>query len=307
MKNIAEILKNCPKGTKLYSPICGECELDIVHETNMIAVKYEDTKGFFRFLSFESDGTYRQSCYGSECLLFPSKENRDWDTFQKPFKDGDVLFIKAAYNWILIYKDSENKEDIYKYAAIPIHPNNNFITNDNNPLCYKKDISNIRFATEEEKQKLFDAIKENSYKWDAETKTLEKLIIPKFKVGDRIKDKYVHKDDCAAEYTIREVRTECYKTDCGILPFENQDNYKLVQLVPNKFDISTLKPFDKVLVKTEKYQNTWIASFFSHKDDYEFAPFWTVSGKNYQQCIPFEGNEHLVGTTNDCNEYYKNW
>ena len=48
-----------------------------------------------------------------------------------------------------------------------------------------------RFATEEEKEKLFQAIKENGYKWNAETKTLEKLSQPKFKVGDKIK----HKDD----------------------------------------------------------------------------------------------------------------
>ena len=50
--------------------------------------------------------------------------------------------------------------------------------------------TNLRLATEEEKQKLFDAIKTNGYCWNAETKTLEKL--PKFKVRDRIK--YIYLD-----------------------------------------------------------------------------------------------------------------
>ena len=28
---------------------------------------------------------------------------------------------------------------------------------------------------------------------------------------------------------------------------------------------------------------------------------------NWNMCIPYEGNEHLHNTTNDCDDYYKNW
>lgn len=59
---------------------------------------------------------------------------------------------------------------------------------DNNPLCCKNNVSNIRLATEEEKQKLFDAIKANGYKWNAKTKSLKRLV-PIFKVEDKIKFK----------------------------------------------------------------------------------------------------------------------
>ena len=53
------------------------------------------------------------------------------------------------------------------------------------PTCYLKDgdilsYQTVRFATEEEKQKLFQAIKDNRYKWNAETKTLKKLVEPRF-------------------------------------------------------------------------------------------------------------------------------
>lgn len=62
-------------------------------------------------------------------------------------------------------------------------------------LCTKEgwaDFKNPRFATKEEEQKLFNAIKKNGYKWDADKKKLEKLIIPKFKEGDVIRKK-VHR------------------------------------------------------------------------------------------------------------------
>ena len=85
-------------------------------------------------------------------------------------------------------------------------------------------------------------------------------------------------------------------------------NGKLV--VPTKFDITTLVPFDsKVLVRHNK-DNKWCASFFSHIDGdfhshcYKYV---TTAGKSYPMCIPYEGNEHLLGTTNDCIEYYKTW
>lgn len=53
------------------------------------------------------------------------------------------------------------------------------------PTCELKDgdilsYQTVRFATEEEKQKLFQAIKDNRYKWDAQTKTLKKLVKHKF-------------------------------------------------------------------------------------------------------------------------------
>lgn len=41
---------------------------------------------------------------------------------------------------------------------------------------------------------------------------------------------------------------------------------------------------------------------------FDDKPFKAVSGGEYfQQCIPYEGNEHLLGTTNDCDKFYKNW
>ena len=69
MTNIAEILKDCLKGTKLYSPICGECYLYCVEGWEIRVNDNSDV--IYRF--FE-DG---RQCLSGECLLFPSKENRN--------------------------------------------------------------------------------------------------------------------------------------------------------------------------------------------------------------------------------------
>ena len=58
-----------------------------------------------------------------------------------------------------------------------------------------------------------------------------------------------------------------------------------------------LKPFDKVLVR-DYYGSMWKASFFSHLTDNEKFPF-SCGGFEWRYCIPYEGNEHLLGTSND--------
>lgn len=82
--NIAEILKDCPKGMKLYSPLFGEVTLEEVETecTALIKIKYNANicSKFFK------TGLY-YNYEGAECLLFPSSEMRDWSKF---FKRGDV-------------------------------------------------------------------------------------------------------------------------------------------------------------------------------------------------------------------------
>lgn len=87
--NIAELLKDCPKGTKLYSTIFGEVELKEVKD-NGRSVCIFVTNFYGQEEMFYPDGKYNTHYSDSECTLFPSKEQRDWSKFC-PFKDGDVL------------------------------------------------------------------------------------------------------------------------------------------------------------------------------------------------------------------------
>ena len=145
------------------------------------------------------------------------------------------------------------------------------------------------------------AIKENGYHWNKETKTLKTLIVPKFKVGDRVRNKKNRK-----QRIITNIHKDCYEYDNRyILLFENQDNY---ELVPDKFDISTLVPFETKVLVREDARGEWIPAIWGFYDDNTKAhPYVTVGGVIYKYLIPFEGNEHLLGKTNDCNKYYKTW
>lgn len=86
--NIAEILRDMPKGTKLYSPMFGKCKLEEVinHKEYPISVYI---RGEQAFRTFTKDGCYLANIEGSECVLFPSSKIRSWDKF---FKRGDVVF-----------------------------------------------------------------------------------------------------------------------------------------------------------------------------------------------------------------------
>lgn len=84
--NIAKILKDIPKGTKLWTPMLGEVafySVDYYDKTYPIPVQGTDglTYRFTRYGRYYTIG-------GAEMLLFPSKDMRDWSKF---FKEGDVL------------------------------------------------------------------------------------------------------------------------------------------------------------------------------------------------------------------------
>lgn len=76
--DLYEILENYPVGTELWSPLCGVCYLVAVNEyTETIKVKAIDKYGYCEYISFRKDGKFYPLLNG-ECLLFPSKEERDW-------------------------------------------------------------------------------------------------------------------------------------------------------------------------------------------------------------------------------------
>lgn len=92
--NLVEILKDCPKGTKLYSPIYGDVELEELFQDKdklyPIRVKLRDNA----LDDFTKDGRINAD-YDGECIIFPSREQRDWSKFKqlvKPkFKVGDKI------------------------------------------------------------------------------------------------------------------------------------------------------------------------------------------------------------------------
>lgn len=84
--NLVEMLKDAPKGTKLWSPIFGECEFIKILPVNICQIQVKHTEGnTYHFYGFTSQGKFSNDSE-AECVLFPSKEHRDWSTFKAPWK-----------------------------------------------------------------------------------------------------------------------------------------------------------------------------------------------------------------------------
>lgn len=292
--NIAEILKDCPSGMELDCAMYDNCTFDGLEDHGYIEILVKTPSGQIRLTKY---GCYIWGDVNAKCVIFP-KGKTTWEGFIPPcrFKDGDIV-ATADGVWIGITAGGKSGEFMPTYCVITgcgefeVYLNN------------KETWQFHRLATEEEKQKLFNAIKDNGYKWNADTKTLEKL--PKFKDGDKIRHKSIKLDCILREYSEDIL---AYRTNIGLsLTHKDLEDWELVQ---NKFDITTLKPFEsRVLVRHNK-DNKWCGSFFSHIDGnlhshcYKYV---TIAGKSYPMCIPYEKNEHLLGTTNDCDEYFKTW
>lgn len=299
--NIAELLKDCPQGM----------ELDCAMYDNITFVSVDEEKGrLFPIKILTKEGNYiTLTKYGqyadadfAKCVIFP-KGKTTWDGFQRPFVDGDILATDLGSVFFL---NTRLNSDEHYGCYVGIGGDGSFHICA--PFAYKECCS---LATEEEKEKLFDAIKANDYRWNAETKTLEELIKPKFKVGDNI----VKRNCINNSWIVSSVSSEYYglklpnsSDSIGVLPVSDQDDY---ELIPNKFDINTLIPFESRVLVRHNRDSKWCGSFFSHIDEdfhshcYKFV---TTAGKSYSMCIPYnEDTKHLIGTPNDCDEYYKTW
>ena len=89
--NLVEILKDCPKGTKLYSIVYGEVEFEEIGNGGFPVkyVKSDDSLG-----SATAQGLLL-SCFDGECTLFPSKEQRDWSKFKIKKHKFDPKTLRA--------------------------------------------------------------------------------------------------------------------------------------------------------------------------------------------------------------------
>lgn len=116
--NIAEILKDKPQGTKLYSPICGECELSYVEPIESEPqISVESTMGFGVFYFWDDGKVYVEG----KCLLYPSEKMQDWSKFA--WKRGDVL-KNTAYEGRVIFDRFLNDDYTYFVAKHPLDSSN---------------------------------------------------------------------------------------------------------------------------------------------------------------------------------------
>lgn len=228
--NIADILCDMPKGTKLYSPLFGKCELIGVDNSKYpIDIKAQRIDGAIS-KGIMKDGRYFDGYEDAECSLYPSAKMRDWNKF---FKRGDVLVDNDLETAVVF--DGWANDDYTEFNTTINH----YKISD---AWGKGDICSTLLytkATDEERAE-FIAAAEKHYggKYNPETLQVE---------------------------PIKVAEPKC-----------------------------SFKPFDKVLVR---YGNgIWGATFFSRYDNKSAFAYVGVDCINWEQCIPYEGNEHLLGT-----------
>ena len=103
--NIAEILHDMPKGTKLYSPIFGEVKFYGFQENRVSILSTSNDKRDTVY-NFTKSGSFYLGYSQSECLLFPSSKMRDWTKF---FKRGDVVCHKDG-NLYVVFESWANDD-----------------------------------------------------------------------------------------------------------------------------------------------------------------------------------------------------
>ena len=128
-----------------------------------------------------------------------------------------------------------------------------------------------------------------------------KLTKPKFKVGDNIKTGNTIETIAEVNHTIRSYYCESGR----VIYFANQD---LWHLVPKPhYDIKNFHAGMPVLVR-ETSLNVWQYVLFSHcYIGGDGSTRFNAGLVGFTQCIPFEGNKHLLGTTDMPDECYINW
>ena len=122
--NLVEILKDCPKGTKWYSTIFGEVKLYKVKDNNTYPIGIEDKEGIQSWIT--SNGKFMER-FDGECILFPSREQRDWGKFnpKKPkfdprtLKPFDKVLVRDSdgFRWKCAFYSHQRNDCSYKYAT----------------------------------------------------------------------------------------------------------------------------------------------------------------------------------------------
>lgn len=90
--NIVEIIKKAPKDHVYWCTLFGECKVEIDDTDNVYPITIR-LKNDMYFIT--ADGRYHIK-YNSECVLFPSRDNRDWEAFEREL-DGKQYALKRIF------------------------------------------------------------------------------------------------------------------------------------------------------------------------------------------------------------------
>lgn len=317
--NIVEILKDKPQGTKLYSSACSKCKLEEVDDKRFKISFYSSKFGFMNGGEGYLDKNGKLYDDG-ECVVFPSKEMRDWSKFA--WKKGDVLVSNDGGTEVIFDKwYDDTYTNFYSKHYLNSEDENNIKYNEAF-LCTTERYS---FEDKDTAQTYINTIEKRlGGKLNLETLEIEKQL--EFKDGDIVcisgmgyltygivksidnsskkLEYYVLNDMSTLNFedwlSFEDKQIQPITETQQIILFDalakdgkawDSEKKQVVDLKPNV----ELKPFDRVLVRNCKSEN-WRANLFGYIDK---DGFYCCVWANWVYCIPYAGNEHLLGTTNN--------
>lgn len=307
--NIVEILKDKPQGIKLYSSACGKCKLEEVDDKSFKISFYNSKFGFMNGGEGYLDKNGKLYDDG-ECIIFPSKEMRDWSKFA--WKKGDVLINSCGFQ--CIFKEWAS-DDYTKFNGCYSNSKDGYedVSNAETAKFVKLD-NNIAYGYVREIERKLGGI------LNLETLEIEKTQ-PEFKDGDIV----VYGESVAICRRFYKHTLSFYislNEMFGLLfadEVESSEEYRFAteeekqqlfdalekegkawdaekkQIVDIKKE-HQFKPFEKVLVR-DSIDDVWRASFFSHIKENDGR--YVTTCVTWKFCIPYIGNESLVGTIKD--------
>lgn len=105
--DLTKILKNCPEGFELYTPLYGKVFFLHVWENATFSIQVRQKP--IGIISFTKDGHYFIDTPNSECLLLPSHEMRDWSKFTAPWLKKERFDPKMLkpFDRVMVYSKNE--------------------------------------------------------------------------------------------------------------------------------------------------------------------------------------------------------
>lgn len=127
-----------------------------------------------------------------------------------------------------------------------------------------------------------------------------------------IKFLYFHKDGVEGHGNVTKegVHINLYNGECTFFPSKDQrdwNKFSAPWYKKEKFDLKTLQPFDKILVR-DNTSGEWICTLFSHINKPNARFICQAIDSAYTYGIPYnDDTKHLVGTKDAAPEYYRYW
>ena len=311
--NIAKILKDKPRGTKLYSSACGKCKLEEVDDKSFKISFYNSKFGFMNGGEGYLDKNGKLYDDG-ECVVFPSKEMRDWEKFA--WKRGDVLVNSRGLKILFDRWANDNYTSFYAKTINLVE--DGFLDTNLHTLASEKEAKSFIKCIEEKlggklnretlevekpkKKPVFEL--GNLYVFNEEDEDGEQTIIGKLIGKNESEDtltfgnqyeieneKFVTDQAFDLRISIHEELREA--TEGEAITF--QEAYTIWEKSKEQ---PVFKPFDKVLCRDDigkEWNIDLFESTVTHNSKYNYKCMANI----WKFCIPYAGNENLLGTTKD--------